>query len=190
MLDLLFLSHFSNTVTLWLHWMHDSLTFDWCFAVSMCNSIRHWWAEAVGSTFAHKDWNRNIWWMFGKGRCLARAVFFKKCFCFLINVTSTFITVLPQALIYWMFYSESTWKHQLLKEKFVFCTLSLIIRIFTIIYDVIQYYYDNHGSPESWSSLLTSSLAENNRGACALRQSIKKYNQHLFFYKTWNSPDV
>ncbi len=41
-----------------------------------------------------------------------------------------------------------------------FCTLSLIIRIFTIIYNVRQHCYDNRGSPESWSSLLTSPLAE------------------------------
>ncbi len=74
-----------------------------------------------------------------------------------------------------------------LKEKFgffclFFCTIiisiSLIIRIFTIVYDVLQHYYDNQHSPESWSSLLTSLLAENNGGA--LRQSVKKYSKHSF----------
>ncbi len=54
------------------------------------------------------------------------------------------------------------------------------IRIFTIIYNVLQHYYDNLCSPESWSSLLMSQLAENNRGACALRQSVKKHNKRLF----------
>ncbi len=34
-----------------------------------------------------------------------------------------------------------------------------------IIYDVLQHYYDIWCSPESWSSMLTSLLAENNRGA-------------------------
>ncbi len=43
-----------------------------------------------------------------------------------------------------------------------------------IIYDVLLHYYDNLRCPESWSSLLMSLLAENNRGACALRQSIKE----------------
>ncbi len=50
-----------------------------------------------------------------------------------------------------------------LKEKFLFCTLSLIIRIFKIIYCVLWHYYDERCSPESWRSLLTSLLAENNR---------------------------
>ncbi len=35
-------------------------------------------------------------------------------------------------------------------------------------------------APESSSSLLMSPLAENNGGACALRQSVKKYNKHSF----------
>ncbi len=41
-----------------------------------------------------------------------------------------------------------------LKEKFVFCTLSLIIRIFTIIHNFLQHYDDNWWSSKSWSSLL------------------------------------
>ncbi len=46
-------------------------------------------------------------------------------------------------------------------KKFVFfCTLNLIIRIFTIIYDVLQHYYDERCSPESWSLLLMSPLGE------------------------------
>ncbi len=49
-----------------------------------------------------------------------------------------------------------------------------------IMYDVLQHYYDDRCSPESWSSLLTSLLAENNGGSCALRQSIKKHNKHSF----------
>ncbi len=40
-----------------------------------------------------------------------------------------------------------------------------------IIYDVLQHYYENWRSPESWSPLLTSQLSENYRGACALRQT-------------------
>ncbi len=53
-----------------------------------------------------------------------------------------------------------------------------------IIYNVLQPYYDEWCSPESWSLLLTSLLAENNGGAGALkvlRQTIKKHrNSHLF----------
>ncbi len=45
------------------------------------------------------------------------------------------------------------------------------------IYDVLQHYYDERCSPESWSLLLMSLLAENNRGARALRQSVKKYHK-------------
>ncbi len=52
-------------------------------------------------------------------------------------------------------------------------TLRLIIRIFLIIHDVLQHRYDSWCSPKSWSSLLTSPQAENNGGACALRQSVK-----------------
>ncbi len=55
-----------------------------------------------------------------------------------------------------------------------FGTLSLITRIFTNIFDVLQLYYDNRCSPESWSSLLTSPPAENNGGACALTESVEK----------------
>ncbi len=33
-----------------------------------------------------------------------------------------------------------------------------------IIYNVLQAYYEERCSPESWSSLLTSPLAENSRG--------------------------
>ncbi len=36
-----------------------------------------------------------------------------------------------------------------------------------IIFDVLQHYDDEQRSPESWSSLLTSPLAENSGGACA-----------------------
>ncbi len=54
----------------------------------------------------------------------------------------------------------------ILKEKFGFLHIRLIIRIFVIIYDVLQHHYDElRCSPESWSSLLTSLLAENNGGA-------------------------
>ncbi len=64
-----------------------------------------------------------------------------------------------------------------LRRSSVFCSLSLIIRIFSIIYDVLQHYDDERCSPESWSSLLTSPLAENNGSLWAhqvLRQSVKK----------------
>ncbi len=49
-----------------------------------------------------------------------------------------------------------------------------------IIYDVLQHYDDDRRSLESWSSLLTSPLSKNNRGACALKQYVKKYNKHSF----------
>ncbi len=61
-------------------------------------------------------------------------------------------------------------------EVWVFCTSSLIIKVFLIISNILQLYYDNQHSPESWSSLLLSQLAENNRGACALRQSKNTIN--------------
>ncbi len=54
------------------------------------------------------------------------------------------------------------------KRSSALCTLSLIIMIFTIKYNVLQLYYDKRCSPESWSSLLMSPLAktaENNKGA-------------------------
>ncbi len=70
--------------------------------------------------------------------------------------------------------------HSRLRISLFFCTLSLIIKIFTIMYDVLQHYYDERCSPESWSSLLTSSLAENSRGAHALRQSFEKHNKCSF----------
>ncbi len=59
----------------------------------------------------------------------------------------------------------AVWKHCVtgFTEVLFFCTLSLIIRIFIIIYDVLQHYYDNQHSPESWSTLLTSLLSENRR---------------------------
>ncbi len=40
-----------------------------------------------------------------------------------------------------------------------FCTLSLIIRIFPIIFNVLHHFYDEQCSAESWSSLLMSLLA-------------------------------
>ncbi len=43
-----------------------------------------------------------------------------------------------------------------------------------ITYNALKHYYDKQLSSESWSSLLTSPLAENDKGAQALRQSIKK----------------
>ncbi len=54
-------------------------------------------------------------------------------------------------------------------EVCVFWTLSLIIRIIMIIYDVLQHYYDESCSEESWSSLLTSPLAENSGGEGAFQ---------------------
>ncbi len=45
-----------------------------------------------------------------------------------------------------------------------------------IMYDVLQHYYD---SPESWSSLLMSPLAENG-GTRALSQSVDKHNECSF----------
>ncbi len=54
--------------------------------------------------------------------------------------------------------------NQLKRKVRFFCTLSNIIRIFTIIYDVLWHYYEQQCSPESWSSSLISPLAENNWG--------------------------
>ncbi len=48
------------------------------------------------------------------------------------------------------------------------------------MYDVLQHYHDNRRSPQSWSSLLISQLAENNRGARALRRYDEKYNKCWF----------
>ncbi len=79
------------------------------------------------------------------------------------------------------FLSMDAWKKcNILKEKFGFCTLSLVTRIFTIIYNVLQHQNDKLCSPESWSSLLTSLPAENNRKAYAHKQSVEKYNKHSF----------
>ncbi len=50
------------------------------------------------------------------------------------------------------------------------------MRIFTIIYGVLQHYYDERCSPEIWSSLLTSLLAKNNRGECAFSPSKNTIN--------------
>ncbi len=52
-------------------------------------------------------------------------------------------------------------------EVCFFCTFSLVIRIFTIIYNVLQHRYDKLFSLNSWSSLLT--LAENNRDSEAFQ---------------------
>ncbi len=62
----------------------------------------------------------------------------------------------------------------LFEGEVLFFTFRLMIRIFMIIYSVVQHYYDEWCSPESWSSLLTSSLAENSRGACAPDSPPKK----------------
>ncbi len=73
----------------------------------------------------------------------------------------------------------------ILKEKFGFLDIkNLIIKIFTVIYNVLQHYYDEWRSPESWSLLLMSPLAD--REACALTQSIEKYIKRSF-YKTWKN---
>ncbi len=52
--------------------------------------------------------------------------------------------------------------------------------MFMIIQDVLQIYYAEQCGHVGWILLLTSLLAENNVGACALRQSIKKCNKRLF----------
>ncbi len=76
-----------------------------------------------------------------------------------------------------MFLSISVGNNHLKAEVCFICTLSLIVRIFTIIYNVLQHYCDERCSHESWSSLLTSLLVENNGGEKAfkvLRQSGEK----------------
>ncbi len=58
----------------------------------------------------------------------------------------------------------------ILKEKCsAFCTFSLIMRIFMIIYDVLQHYSDERCSHKSWSLFLTSLPAVN------IGQAVKKY---------------
>ncbi len=79
--------------------------------------------------------------------------------------------------------------HKFEGEVWVFLHIKPLMRIFMIMSDVLQHYYVKWCSLESWSSLLTSLLAENNGGACALRQSVKKYNKRLLL-KTWNSVNV
>ncbi len=49
-----------------------------------------------------------------------------------------------------------------------------------IIFDVLRYCYERLHSPQSGSSLLMPALAENNGGACAQRQSVKKHNKSSF----------
>ncbi len=66
------------------------------------------------------------------------------------------------------------------KEKFVFLHFKPYNKGITIIYDALQHYYDSRCSPESWSSLLRQPLAKNSGGACALRQSVRKYNKCSF----------
>ncbi len=66
-----------------------------------------------------------------------------------------------------------------LRRSLFFCTwcLDIIIRIFTIIHNVLQHYWHERCRHESWSSLLMSLLAENNRGEGAFQvlwQSIRK----------------
>ncbi len=68
------------------------------------------------------------------------------------------------------------------------CTLGLMIRIFTIMYNVLQHYYDKQCSPESWNLLLTSLLAEISQGACALRQSKSHFSfNHSLTWQQWRS---
>ncbi len=43
-----------------------------------------------------------------------------------------------------------------------------------IIYDALQHHYDERFSLDSWSLLLMSLLAENNRGKGALQQHNKR----------------
>ncbi len=58
--------------------------------------------------------------------------------------------------------TNNWYKHPVyLTEWFVFFTVILIIRIFMIIYNVLQHYYDKWCSHENWSSLLMPPLAEN-----------------------------
>ncbi len=85
----------------------------------------------------------------------------------------TFCFVLHCAAIHWI----NTIMENLEKSlrKGLFYASGLIMRIFTIIYNILQRCYDERHNPESWSSLLTSPLAENNGGAGAfkvLRQSV------------------
>ncbi len=64
-----------------------------------------------------------------------------------------------------------------------FCTLSLVIWIFTITHKILQHYMDELCSHDNATSLLTSPLAENNGGAGALKvlwQFVKKHNKCTF----------
>ncbi len=66
------------------------------------------------------------------------------------------------------------WQKTISRRSLIIYTLSFIVRIFTIIYAALQHHCDERCGPESWSSLLKSLLAENNGGASALIQSIKR----------------
>ncbi len=66
-------------------------------------------------------------------------------------------------------------KHKdILEEKFI------VLHVKPYNKDIYNHSYDKRLSPESWSLKLTSPLAENNGGACALRQSGEKYNKCSF----------
>ncbi len=65
------------------------------------------------------------------------------------RITFKFICRLAQDLVESGQEPKDSW----LKEKFLvfvllFCTSSLIIRIFTFVFDVLQHYYDEPCSPE------------------------------------------
>ncbi len=62
-----------------------------------------------------------------------------------------------------------------------FCTLSLIIRIFTNIYDILQYCYENWRSPESWSPSLMSPPAENNGEENPINARFKRHETRRMF---------
>ncbi len=89
----------------------------------------------------------------------------------------------------WM-QSSQIWRHffpqmkvnpcfnEIRSSKGEVCTLS-VIRIFTIIYDALQHYYDKWFSPESWSSLLMSPLAK--------KQQRSMYTQTKYTKNTINA---
>ncbi len=114
------------------------------------------WLQGWKRTFHHfgPDWNVSTWieMKFHKNFYV-----FQKMCCNNFGDSVKFPSAPPLNLLsgfsvicldnYW------TQNFNLLKENFVFCTLSLIIRIFTNIYNVQQRCYDYWWSHETWSSL-------------------------------------
>ncbi len=95
---------------------------------------------------------KNVWCVFRYNMLFCKLLLNKSCHAVLHR--KLWLTVLCSTKTMQLLYSPFP------QDKFgFFCTLSLIISIFMIIYDVLQIYYDKRHSAESWNSLLMSPLA-------------------------------